>query len=54
MRWGVVNRPSGNGDLLAAYLPEDRRYALAQGHELADRSQGAVLFADISGFTPLG
>ncbi|BEP11706.1 adenylate/guanylate cyclase domain-containing protein [Acidothermaceae bacterium B102] len=36
-----------------AYLPGDRRRALAEGRELPDRVQGAALFADISGFTPL-
>lgn len=36
-----------------AYIPEDRRRAMASDQELPDRSQGAVLFADISGFTPL-
>jgi len=38
---------------LAAYLPIDRYYALAQATTLADRTTGAALFADISGFTPL-
>src|SRR5262245_27839306 len=38
---------------LAAYLPDDRRRALAQGRDLPDRTSGAALFADISGFTPL-
>src|SRR5258706_12778157 len=38
---------------LAAYIPTDRRYALAQGADLPDRTTGAALFADISGFTPL-
>ncbi|MCA9980510.1 MAG: adenylate/guanylate cyclase domain-containing protein, partial [Anaerolineales bacterium] len=37
---------------LATYLPQDRRRALAQGKHLPDRAYGAVLFADISGFTP--
>jgi adenylate cyclase len=37
---------------LAAYLPQDRRRALARGESLPDRAHGAVLFADISGFTP--
>jgi adenylate cyclase len=37
----------------AAYLPIDRRLALAEGRELAARARGAALFADISGFTPL-
>src|SRR5689334_3750535 len=31
----------------------DRRHALAMGAELPDRTTGAALFADISGFTPL-
>ena len=38
---------------LSAYLPQDRRRALALGHTLPDRTHGAALFADISGFTPL-
>jgi class 3 adenylate cyclase/tetratricopeptide (TPR) repeat protein len=36
-----------------AYLPRDRRWALHAGQALPDRVQGAALFADISGFTPL-
>src|SRR5262245_12272088 len=38
---------------LTAYLPHDRRQALARGESLADRTHGVALFADISGFTPL-
>nr|MBA3530304.1 AAA family ATPase [Ardenticatenales bacterium] len=38
---------------LAIYLPMDRRHALATGIPLPARTQGAVLFADIAGFTPL-
>jgi adenylate cyclase len=38
---------------LQAYLPEDRRRALALGEPLPSRTHGAVLLADISGFTPL-
>jgi class 3 adenylate cyclase len=38
---------------LDAYLPMDRRHALAHGESLPDRTIGAVLCADISGFTPL-
>ena len=38
---------------LLAFIPEDRRLALAQGRDLPDRAEGSVLFADISGFTPL-
>src|SRR5215212_5278895 len=40
-------------DLLAAYLPTDRLHALASGATLPSRARGTVLFADISGFTPL-
>src|SRR5512145_3106732 len=38
---------------LSAYLPQDRRRALAVGQILPDSTHGSVLFADISGFTPL-
>ncbi len=38
---------------LHAYLPQDRRRALARGEELPERCRGAALFADISGFTRL-
>ena len=38
---------------LLAFIPEDRRIALAEGRDLPDRTSGSVLFADISGFTPL-
>jgi adenylate cyclase len=37
----------------AAYIPIDRRLALAEGRDLPQLAQGAALFADISGFTPL-
>ncbi len=40
-------------DTLAVYLPMDRRHALARQLAIPDRVQGAALFADISGFTPL-
>ncbi|HLB50469.1 MAG TPA: adenylate/guanylate cyclase domain-containing protein, partial [Anaerolineales bacterium] len=43
----------GEVDVLSAYLPVDRAHALARGETLPSRTQGAVLFADISGFTPL-
>jgi predicted ATPase/class 3 adenylate cyclase len=38
---------------LSAYLPVDRCHAIAQGEVLPDRSYGAALFADVSGFTAL-
>jgi class 3 adenylate cyclase/tetratricopeptide (TPR) repeat protein len=36
-----------------AYIARDRRWALSRHEEMPDRVQGAALFADISGFTPL-
>lgn len=38
---------------LSAYIPIDRYLALVEGSSLPDRTHGAALFADISGFTPL-
>ncbi|GAB4203779.1 MAG: adenylate/guanylate cyclase domain-containing protein [Roseiflexaceae bacterium] len=38
---------------LARYIPIDRRHALVRNQPLLDRVEGAALFADISGFTPL-
>jgi CheY-like chemotaxis protein len=38
---------------ICGYLPMDRRQALSRGESLPNRAQGAALFADISGFTPL-
>ncbi|MEO8753312.1 MAG: tetratricopeptide repeat protein [Casimicrobiaceae bacterium] len=40
-------------DSAEAYIPGDRRLALATGTAMPDRVRGAALFADISGFTPL-
>jgi class 3 adenylate cyclase/predicted ATPase len=39
--------------LLDAYIPIDRRQALLIGCDLPSRTSGAILCADISGFTPL-
>ena len=36
---------------LDAYIPIDRRFALTRNEPLPDRAEGAVLFADISGFS---
>ncbi len=36
-----------------AYIPRDRRRALASGQALPTRVTGSALFADISGFTPV-
>jgi class 3 adenylate cyclase len=38
---------------MAAYIPVDRRQAMVRGEELPNRTAGAVLFADLSGFTQL-
>ncbi|GAB4208036.1 MAG: adenylate/guanylate cyclase domain-containing protein [Roseiflexaceae bacterium] len=38
---------------LAGYVPIDRRQALAQGADLPEYTAGAVLFADLAGFTPM-
>jgi adenylate cyclase len=38
---------------LLAYLPQDRRWALARGNDLPEDTYGTALFADLSGFTPL-
>ncbi|RPI21504.1 MAG: adenylate/guanylate cyclase domain-containing protein, partial [Chloroflexota bacterium] len=40
-------------ELLLPYIPIDRYQAMSRGEELPDRAIGAVLFADIKGFTPL-
>lgn len=40
-------------DTLSAFIPLDRRHSMAGGEDLPDRTVGAALFADISGFTPL-
>ncbi len=40
-------------EILETYLPQDRRRALASETSIPERAVGAVLFADISGFTPL-
>jgi len=45
--------PAAGFDRPDAYIPGDRRRALATGAAMPDRVHGAALFADISGFTPL-
>ena len=40
-------------EVARAYIPMDRRQALTRGKGLPERTWGAALFADISGFTPL-
>jgi CheY-like chemotaxis protein/class 3 adenylate cyclase/predicted metal-dependent HD superfamily phosphohydrolase len=43
----------GSAEPASVWLPRDRQQALVTGHALPDRTRGAALFADISGFTPL-
>ncbi len=56
---GQTDRTASNrmadlvSDNVEAYIPGDRRRALADGLEMPDRVEGAALFADISGFTVL-
>ncbi|MBK8031026.1 MAG: tetratricopeptide repeat protein [Chloroflexi bacterium] len=38
---------------LLSFLPIDRRHSLARGMSIPSSAAGSVLFADISGFTPL-
>ncbi|MDQ4077946.1 MAG: AAA family ATPase, partial [Chloroflexota bacterium] len=40
-------------EALQVYMPMDWRQAMARGETLPERVEGAALFADISGFTPL-
>ena len=40
-------------DSIIPFLPADRLHALTQNRTLPDRAVGTVLFADVSGFTPL-
>ena len=40
-------------DQAIAYIPQEWRYAIAANEILPKRAEGTVLFADISGFTPL-
>jgi predicted ATPase/class 3 adenylate cyclase len=40
-------------ETVSAYIPIDRRLALAAGEDLPEQMHGTALFADISGFTPL-
>jgi adenylate cyclase len=40
-------------ELISAYVPMDRRHALAGGYDLPEHTHGAALFADIAGFTAL-
>lgn len=49
----IEERQKAAAETVAVYIPMDQRQALARGEKLPDRTQGAALFADVSGFTPL-
>lgn len=49
----MAERAEAAGETADVYLPMDRRQALAAGVDLPSRAEGAALFADVSGFTPL-
>ncbi len=53
LRLDMEEMKRAQGESLAIYMPADRQRALAHGSTLPDRANGAALFADISGFTPL-
>jgi class 3 adenylate cyclase/DNA-binding NarL/FixJ family response regulator len=53
LRIDVEDMKKSQSEPLSVYIPMDRRQALVHGTTLAERLQGAVVFADISGFTPL-
>ncbi len=49
----IEERRRAAAETLAIYIPMDRRQALAHGETLPEWTQGAVLMADVSGFTTL-
>ncbi len=53
LRLDMEERQQAAASTIAAYIPMDRRHALIKAQTLSDRSHGAALLADISGFTPL-
>ena len=53
LRLDLQERRQAAAETVVVYIPMDRRQALAHGASLPERTYGAALFADISGFTPL-
>src|SRR5687767_15947220 len=51
--YNTVRLMNSRKTTLDMFIPEDRRQALSRGETLPARSRGAVLFADVSGFTRL-
>jgi CheY-like chemotaxis protein len=52
-RLDAEERRRAAAETLVAYLPMDRRQALARGTALPEQQHGAAIFADISGFSAL-
>ncbi len=53
LRIDVEDMKKSQSEPLSVYIPMDRRQALVHGNQLTTHGNGASLFADISGFTPL-
>ncbi len=49
----IAERQRAATETMAIYIPMDQRQALARGRTLPERTQGAALTADVSGFTTL-
>ncbi|MCP5099255.1 MAG: tetratricopeptide repeat protein [Chloroflexi bacterium] len=49
----VMESLNGRMERPSAYIPMDRRLSLIRQQTMPDQVEGAALFADISGFTPL-
>ncbi len=53
LRIDVEDMKKSMSEPLSVYIPMDRRQAMVQGVSLPEKTAGAAIFADISGFTPL-
>jgi DNA-binding response OmpR family regulator len=53
LRLDVEDMKKSLSEPLSVYIPMDRRQALVHGISLPEKTEGAAIFADISGFTPL-
>jgi class 3 adenylate cyclase len=53
LRLDMEEMRRAQAERMTVFLPMDRRLALVRGETLPDRTEGAALCADISGFTPL-
>ena len=53
LRIDVEDMKKSMSEPLSVYIPMDRRQALVHGVSLPEKTAGAAIFADISGFSPL-